>query len=160
MKSIEIPQFVSHLKIADNGYPIPFFVAYREGKPDFRLLDARKYKHCLEQGLCAICGKKNIKESLYFIAGPQGMANGISTDAPMHKVCAEYSLRVCPHLALEKAERREKDVSHLSNPAMVKEKPPVIFLVRTKRFEIIRNPHGGVLLKYKPVSHTEYRYEK
>lgn len=56
--SILIPSFLNHLKVNPKGYPIPFFVAYVNGKPDFRLLDPKKQYYCIHQKLCAICGEE------------------------------------------------------------------------------------------------------
>lgn len=109
-----IPAFLSHLKVNNNGYPIPYFVAYKDGKPDFRLLDPQKQVFCATHKKCAICGKKLFDKSYYFISGPEGYKNKVSTDPAMHRQCAEYSINSCPHLHLQKAHRRENGIEQLA----------------------------------------------
>lgn len=162
MPNVHIPSFLKHLKINDKGYPIPFFVAYVDGKPDFRLLDPKKQHYCIHQKLCAICGKKLFKDSYYFISGPIGYTNGVSTDPAMHRECAEYSINVCPHLHFEKSERRDKGIEHLKNEqdCMLEQKPPMILLVKAHKFKDFRNPaNEGTLIRFIPASYEIFVYE-
>lgn len=159
---IPIPSFLKHPKVNKNGFPIPFFVGYVDGKPDFRLLDAKKQMYCIEQKLCAICGKKLIKHSYYFISGPNGYTNKISTDPAMHRACAEYSLNVCPHLHIEKTTRRETGIEHLKQEqgAIMLDKPPMLLLVKADNFSKVRHPDGRhALISFKPISYEIYVYE-
>jgi len=48
----ELPKRVAKLPVDDRGYPVPWFVAWINGVPDFRIikpgavLEALKYKKC------------------------------------------------------------------------------------------------------------------
>lgn len=95
---IEIPSFLSHLPIDDKGYPIPYFVAIEDSKPNYKILDEKKQKICIEHNKCTICGNQLLKKTFFFISGPMGVANRITTEPPMHRECAEYSLATCPHM--------------------------------------------------------------
>lgn len=162
-KKVHIPPFLSHLKVNNNGYPIPFFVAYRDGKADFRLLDPKKQILCALHKKCAICGLKLFKGTYYFISGPQGYENKISTDPAMHRQCAEYSLTTCPHLHLQKSHRRANGIEDLAAQQSwhVDEKPPTILLVKCDKFELITNPVSPEhkLIKFRPLSYEIWVYE-
>src|SRR5438477_8655117 len=104
---VPIPAEMSHLKLDDRGYPIPFFAPIIDDKPNFKYQDERKRDLCIDKRLCHVCGKKLAKDHCYFISGPLGYKNKVSTDAGMHLACAEFTLKVCPHLLYQEAERKE-----------------------------------------------------
>jgi hypothetical protein len=157
----DIPKELAHLKIDERGYPVPYFVSWVDGKPEFRFLDHSRQEMIIEKGVCHICGKKLNKDYNYVISGPIGYQNRISSDAAMHRVCAEFSLKACPHLYLQKAERRENDelgkaVSALPSP-VVKEKPSILLLVRISKYKTVK--HGkATYLKYTPAFYETYHY--
>lgn len=155
MKQIMIPEFLSHLKVDERGYPIPFFVKWIKGKPDFRILDEHNRELCIKDRLCSICGKVMEDIFFYFISGPIGFHNKVSTDAPMHENCARYSLSVCPHLLYQRAERRDEDIMYLKNDHQILQKPPYMVLARTVRYWT--DQRTGIL-RYTPVHATKYIY--
>jgi hypothetical protein len=131
----QIPKFLSHLKTDERGYPIPYFVAYLKGKPDFRLLDETKREICIHKKMCSVCGKKLVDRYFYFISGEKGKMNCISTDAAMHKECAEYSLEVCPHLLYEKAGRRNAGIEFVAVPDFaIMDKPEAMYLILADKY--------------------------
>jgi len=162
MAKIPIPAFLSHLKVTDKGYPIPYFVAYVDGKPDFRLLDPQKQVRCADMFLCGICGKKLFKKAYYFISGPQGYTNKISTDPAMHRECAEYSLNACPHLHIQKTVRREKGLErlHEEQSDWMADKPETMLLVKCDKYKRIMPDKPGLwLISFRPISYETYVYE-
>lgn len=161
---IPIPEFLKHLPVDERGYVIPYFATYVDGKPDFRLLNISKQETCIKYNKCAVCGKKLIDGVYYFISGPMGFLNQVSTDPAMHKECAEYSLKVCPHLLYQNAERRhtnlptgtlqDKDV-----PYMGMDKPPYVMLVKAKKFKTIPAPtNNSKLIKYSAATAEIFKY--
>lgn len=158
---------MAHLRLDDRGYPIPYFATIINGKPDFRLLDARKQKDCVDRKLCSVCGKKLPKDYCYFLSGIMGVTNQVSTDPPMHRACAEYSLAVCPHLHLEKAQRREVDLplSVLQEILVEQSKPKDIYLIKAKtsNFKTKNTPDGKggsyPIIHYTLISTIKYSYE-
>lgn len=154
-----IPKELSHLKIDERGYPIPFFVTNRNGKPDFVLLNTERQMQCVEKKLCPICGLKLYKDYSYVITGPLGLKNCMVTDPPMHRVCAEFSLRACPHMYFQKAERKETGVDRDAVQEAIHnlDKPAVLFLVKIDKIK--QRPHEGhVYLNFRPVSAEQYEY--
>lgn len=115
------------------GYKVPFFVAEVDGEPDFRIADARKVDACLRHDLCWVCGTVLGRHKL-FTVGPMCLANRISSEPPMHRDCAEYSVQVCPHISHAKARRREAKLpsNHREPPGhMVRENPGLVVIVET-----------------------------
>lgn len=159
--STPIPKELSHLKLDERGYPIPFFVSFRDGKPDFRLLDPKKQSQCIEHGVCSICGKKLTKGAYFFLGGPLTLKNTVSSDPPMHRVCAEFSLAACPHLYLQKAQRRDTglETGQFNSALLSLDKPSHIFLIRAYKFKSILHPdHAGKLIKFSITDFAVYSY--
>lgn len=151
----EIPPFLSHLKLDPRGYPIPYFVPIENGVPNFRLIDWEKVSECVERNRCEVCGKKLYKDYSYIIQGPVGMANQVSTDGPMHRVCAEFALKVCPHLFYQKSERKE--IHPGVQPHIMLDKPEQLMLVKCRtKFKWKKRDEG--IFGYQYVSHEVYGY--
>jgi hypothetical protein len=81
------------------GYVVPYaqFVD-RDGVPQFQVMDDVQVQNCLTRRCCGLCGQPMGKH-IYFIGGDLCVRNGFFHDPPMHRECAEYALRACPHLA-------------------------------------------------------------
>jgi hypothetical protein len=162
-KHFTIPDFLSHLPVDERGYPVPYFAAIVNGKPDFRMLDMEKQKICVEYNKCAICGKKLQKGVYYFISGPLGAKNQVSSDPPMHRECAGFSLAACPHLHFEKAERRDrnlpKETQHSGSQLLGK--PEAVFMILADKFKTMKDPASkhNVLIKYHAVKIAGYVYQ-
>lgn len=155
-----IPTELAHLKRDKRGYPIPFFVSTKNGEPQFQLLSGEKQRLCVDNKLCPICGKKLYKEGAYFICGPIGLHNRVSTDPPMHRVCAEFSLQACPHLYFEKAQRRE--VKGMEDGPPNKEhmapKSQELFLAKASKFWFEKAEVGPPVIVFALVSWQRYPY--
>lgn len=103
LSAIPMPLGVAALPIhLPSGYPVPAFVLVKEdGTVDFKVLDPARWADCVKRRRCAICGQK-MRGLFAFVGGPLCAENHTYTDAPMHKECAEYAMRVCPFLAAPK----------------------------------------------------------
>jgi hypothetical protein len=159
---LPIPERLKHLPVDERGYPIPYFVAIVNGKHDFRLLDAEKQRICCEYKKCAICGQKLLKGLYYFISGPMGAMNKVSTDPPMHKECAEFSLLACPHMFYEKADRRTAGLDELpvtSIPEMIMQKPTAMFMVQASSYKLTISPRKTPIIHYTPQRIYQYVYQ-
>lgn len=138
--TLEIPKELAHLKKDGRGYPIPFFVHEVNCEPEFRFLSYERQKMILDCRLCGICGKPLSDDDTYFIGGPLTLQNFLSTDAGMHKVCAEFSLKACPHMFHRKAQRRDNDLAGMlvkmqESPIHVAAKPPFYLLIKASRWQ-------------------------
>jgi hypothetical protein len=82
------------LDIDDRGYPVPWFVAWIDGKPEFRVMDARKWREAVRRKLCWVCGQQ-LGANQAFILGPLCVINRTISEPPSHRQCAEWSLKNC-----------------------------------------------------------------
>jgi hypothetical protein len=94
----------------ERGYPVPWFVATVEGKPEFRVADERKYARAVRENLCWVCGDVLGRYRVYVI-GPMCTVNRVSAEPPNHPGCAEFSVRACPFLTRPAMERRAGDLA-------------------------------------------------
>ncbi len=139
---------MTSLPVDERGFLVPFFVEWRDGKPLFDVADQRKYKRCVEEDLCWLCGKKlNLRRA--FVLGPMCMVNRVTAEPPCHVPCAEYACRVCPFLTMPMAKRQPQPEGTVG-PAgeMIKRNPGAVllWLCRRKGYNYVRYPDGGVLV--------------
>jgi hypothetical protein len=150
------PTFMAHLPIDKRGYPVPWFVDYINGEPEFRAMDRRKFQRSINERLCWTCGGKLFDEEV-FVIGPMCAVNRISSEPPSHRECAEYSAKTCPFLTRPHARRREDEefraAKKPSPGIMIERNPGVTLLWYTKRHELMNSPrrpgvaNPGILFK-------------
>lgn len=152
----QIPSFLSHLPV-HRGYPVPYFVPQDDdGNFLFKYASWEKMENCIKYHKCCVCFKPLLQKNYWFISGPRGVVNMVDSHSPMHRNCAEHSMRICPHLYFEKT-KRTTDKEDAENH-QIHEKPPNLFLVGAKRFQKIP---GEALISFKTVFFAErYAYEK
>jgi len=128
------------------GFPIPWFVEFIDGEPDFRIADRVKLAIALRRDLCWICGEP-MGRYLTFPIGPMCTVNRISAEPPSHFECAEYAARVCPFLTQPRMKRNEKELPDNESPAglMIKRNPGVVALWTTKSYKLLRVENGVLL---------------
>lgn len=95
-----------NLPIDERGYPVPFFVAIIDNKPDHRVANQAAMKACIEQNRCWLCGGP-LGRHRAFVIGPMCMITLTSSEPPSHLECAEYAVKACPFLSKPQAKRRE-----------------------------------------------------
>jgi hypothetical protein len=139
------------LKLNDKGYPVPWFVEWIDGKPDFRIMDGRKWPLAVKQRLCWMCGEP-LGRYMTFVAGPMCGINRTSSEPPCHHDCAVYAAIACPFLTLPKALRRE---SGLPPEARGDAKGEIEVVVGG--VGLARNP--GVAMLWTTLSYRHYRVE-
>lgn len=150
----EPPARIKLLPIDERGYPVPFFVSWVDGKPEFRLADPKKLIRCLNEKLCWVCGQKLSKRAGTFVIGPMCAINRISAEPPSHLECAEYSAKSCPFITKPQMVRREDNLPDATkDPAgiMIKRNPGVILLWTTDYYEITEAGNGILIIMGEPV---------
>jgi hypothetical protein len=100
-----LPPAMRLLPLDPRGYPIPWFVAYIDGKPDFRVMDPDKLEKAYQHGFCWICGGPLMARKC-FVLGPMCTIQAVSEEPPSHLDCALYAVRACPFIVLPNAKRR------------------------------------------------------
>jgi len=116
-----LPPQMKGLPIA-RGYPVPWFVAWVSGKPEFRAVFAGRAEQAIANRLCWVCGQ-TLGKRMTFVIGPMCGINRVSSEPPCHPGCAEWSARNCPFLSNENARRREDDV--VNNESLVAGAPGI-----------------------------------
>jgi hypothetical protein len=149
------------LPVDERGYPIPFFVAWIDGKPDFRIADADKFQRCVREKLCWVCGQPlGVFKS--FVIGPMCAINRTAGDPPAHLDCALWSVKGCPFMAKPKMHRREDDRTNAckGNVAgiLIERNPGVSMIWTTKTFTPFPDGKGKALFEIgEPQSITYWR---
>lgn len=138
---------IAKLPVAENGYPVPWFVDWIDGKPEFRAMDPEKWLMAVRWSLCWVCGER-LGAHKTFVAGPMCGINRTSAEPPSHHDCALWSVRNCPFLSNPKMVRNEKGMEDAVNPAgiMIKRNPGVTMLWTTKKYTIHGDGRGGRLI--------------
>jgi hypothetical protein len=136
----ELPPFMRDLKI-HRGYPVPWFVDYVNGEPEFRAMDLRKFVRAVNEKLCWVCGNALFSEMI-FVVGPMCALNRISSEPPSHRECARFSARYCPFLSRPSMERRESGlIDKKAAPGlMIERNPGVSLLWFARRYTPIQVP--------------------
>lgn len=87
------------------GVPVPWFVAWIDGKPDFRVIRPRGVDDAVSFRKCWICGQERGVWGA-FVIGPMCAVNRTSSEPPSHEDCAVYAAVTCPFLAKPHMRRR------------------------------------------------------
>ena len=146
-----LPDKLKHLPIDERGYPVPWFVDWVDGKPEFRAMDGRKFRDAIKKRLCWVCGDP-LGVNLAFLAGPMCGINRTSAEPPSHYICAAWSARNCPFLNNPRAVRREDE--RINNAKAVEEgsgcpirrNPGVAMVWICRSYEIWNDGRGGALI--------------
>ncbi len=147
-----LPKRMVGLPIDDRGYPVPWFVAWVDGKPEFRAMDPMKLVAAIKRRLCWVCGER-LGVNLCFVAGPMCGINRTSSEPPCHLECGRWSARNCPFLSNPRMVRREDDQINNANlrdqaPGMaLTRNPGVSMLWITRAYDVFNDGHGKPLIQ-------------
>lgn len=153
LRDVPMPPRVALLPRGRNGYPVPWFVPQLpDGTRDVRIADPQKFAAALTKSLCWVCGRR-LGTKVAFVLGPMCMLNRITAEPPCHRDCAEYSLKVCPMLAVPAMQRRRgtplpDGVAPI--PGVAEEGNPggaVLWMVRAAGGWRTKRVPGGLLLE-------------
>ncbi|MBK3333519.1 hypothetical protein GA845_00540 [Burkholderia pseudomallei] len=137
-----------NLPIDERGYPVPYFVAWVDGKPDFRVSDGAKMQNCVRFHRCWLCGGM-LGRYRAFVIGPMCAVNRVSSEPPSHLNCALFAVHACPFLILPKAIRREANTPEgmTDPPGIFLKRNPGVSLVWVTREYRVTPCDGGVLFR-------------
>lgn len=143
-----LPPRIAELRVDERGFPVPWFVAWIDGKPDFRVIGDGKIKAAVTQKLCWVCGNR-LGAHLAFVIGPMCAINRTSAEPPCHRECAEFSAIACPFLTKPKVQRRDEGLPDgvRNNPNSIPRNPGVALVWVTKSYEIFQNDDGSPLFE-------------
>lgn len=144
----ETPARMRSLPVNAAGYPVPWFVAWVNGQPEFRCIAPGRIEAALKRKLCWLCGKSMGAESA-FVIGPMCALNRTNAEPPSHRACAIYAAMACPFLTRPAAERREGGMpTDTTEPAgfAIKRNPGACAVWITERFTLFEDHLGGLLI--------------
>lgn len=140
-----LPLRMLDLPIDERGYPVPWFVDWIDGKPEFRAMDPSKFNRAIRDRLCWVCGGK-LGIYLTFVAGPMCGINRTSSEPPCHHECAAWSAKNCPFLVNPGQVRRPIESHNLSESAAgfgLSRNPGVAMLWTTRVYDIFKTGSDG-----------------
>ncbi len=153
----KMPSRMAKLPRDARGYPVPRFVSWYDGKPDFRIADTRYLEHCFRARTCWLCGEL-LGRYLAFVIGPMCAVNRTTAEPPCHRDCAEYAVQACPFLCFP---QRTRDMANLPErrapPGSTIERNPGVALIWvTLGYTLERDSHGrpGLISIGDPVSRS------
>jgi hypothetical protein len=158
---LEIPERMRGLKISDEGFPVPWFVGYVDGKPDFRTMDGEKMAIAVRLKRCWMCGQP-LGKFMTFAIGSMCIVNRNIAEPPSHLACVEYAVRACPFLTQPRMRRNEKDLPEGGTVAGIglKRNPGVTALWTTLTYRAWRpSRHAGPLFDLGDPEHIEFYAE-
>jgi hypothetical protein len=141
------------LKFDERGYPVPWFVAWINGKPDFRVIAPGKVMTAHERGLCWLCGKPRGHDSA-FVIGPMCVINRVSSEPPSHLACAEFAVRVCPFLTRPSMQRNMRPLPTDSMKApgnMILRNPGCTAIWVTRGYSLMQLQDGTLFELHEPI---------
>jgi hypothetical protein len=144
----EIPVRIARLPVDERGYPVPWFVEWIDGKPDFRVSSAEKIIRAVKESRCWICGDiLGVHKS--FLIGPMCAINRVSAEPPAHTACATFSAKACPFLSRPHAKRREHGLPEDGqwSETGLKRNPGVTLVWTTGKFWPIRGAGKEILFR-------------
>jgi hypothetical protein len=153
-----LPARMKRLAIDERGYPVPWFVAWVDGKPEFRVADSAKMFRARRYGHCWVCGK-NDGAVKTFLIGPMCVVNRVTSEPASHASCAEFAALACPFLTLPRAQRRAANMpAGIIDPAglMIDRNPGVCCLWTTNRWRLFKAGNGLLYRLGDPTSATFY----
>lgn len=161
-----LPWQMAGLPLDHRGFPVPFFVAWQDGKPMFPVMDPRKMQQAHHRDLCWVCGKKNYTYKC-FVIGPMCCINKINSEPPSHYDCARFSALNCPFLSQPRMRRvtstnEAGEVVYqdqaMNRPAgiMIERNPGVTCVWVTKSSKVFDDGAGGVLWNLGPAVRLEF----
>jgi hypothetical protein len=139
-----LPDRMRSLPVDHRGYPVPYFVAWIDGKPDHPVVDPEKRDSAIRFRRCWLCGEV-LGRFGTFVIGPMCAVNRVSSEPPSHRECAQFAARACPFLTRPDARRREAGMPENGvQPAghMLRRNPGVSLVWTTRSWEIFRDEAG------------------
>jgi hypothetical protein len=144
-----MPDRIAQLPVDERGYPIPWFVPFVDGKPEFRAMDGRNLALAMRLKLCWVCGAA-LGAHLTFVTGPMCLISGTNAEPPSHWACATWSARNCPFLSKPQMVRRENDLPEAMLPGAglpILRNPGVTAVATMRGYQLFDDGAGRPLIR-------------
>lgn len=153
-----LPERMRSLPVDERGYPVPYFVAWVDGKPDHRVMDGAKLGPAVRHSLCWMCGTR-LGRFKSFCIGPMCSITRTISEPPSHIECLRFAAQACPWMTRPQAKRRE---ANLPDDAIapagegLRRNPGAVCIWTTLSFKAWQPQGGGVLFRLGDPEHTEW----
>lgn len=107
-RDVPMPARIAALPRDHRGFPVPWFVAWIDGKPHFPTMSDERLARALHEDRCWICGHPIDGPLRAYVVGPMCAVNRTSGEPPSHEMCADYAARACPFLANPERARKPR----------------------------------------------------
>lgn len=150
--NLELPEMPARIKALPRdkrGYPVPWFVQWIDGEPQFPIMDPGKRALAVLEKRCWVCGER-LGQYMAFVVGPMCGINRTSSEPPAHLECANFSVRACPFLKnpnMKRIENEHTKDGQSPGGIMVRRNPGVSLIWVTKTFKIFADGNGGWLIR-------------
>ncbi len=154
---VPLPKRMMGLPVDKRGYPVPKFVEWIDGDPDFRVMSTKHFQACVRRGVCWLCGYP-LGQFKVFVIGPMCCLNRISSEPPSHYECARFAATACPFLTRPKAKRRAANLpAETVEPAgvMLKHNPGLTALWVARDYKLMK-VDSGYLFRLGPPARVEF----
>jgi hypothetical protein len=144
----DAPAAIQTLRVDQRGFPVPAFVPWIDGEPEFRAIEPGTVERVHRERLCWICGLRNSGGSA-FVIGPMCGVNRVAPEPPSHLLCARFAVRACPFLSQPMAKRNSRNLPEHQPPpgVMIPRNPGVTAIWITSTYRAERQPEGGLLFR-------------
>ncbi|MBL8772024.1 MAG: hypothetical protein JNK30_11645 [Phenylobacterium sp.] len=126
----DAPERIRGLPVDHRGFPVPFFAAWIDGKPDHRVVDRARLGPAVLKDLCWICGEPLAGDRAY-VMGPTSAFNRVTTEPASHWDCGCFAASACPFLTRPRMRRSHKglEAAEVTPPGGMAEHNPGVCVV-------------------------------
>lgn len=161
----DLPAKMRSLPVDKRGYPIPRFVAYVDGEPQFPIASEAWLIKATNENRCYVCGEK-LGRYRASVIGPMCAINRTIGEPPCHTDCARFAAIHCPFLANPLARRvpdaklKEKAPDGRHAPEAITRNPGAVCLwIATARPKPQRTPTGTIIFRLTDPDQVEWYAE-
>lgn len=143
---LKLPHRMARLPRDKHDRPVPWFVAWIDGVPDFRIIREDGIRVALRGRICWLCGQQ-LGRYVAFVIGPMCAVNRVTAEPGSHLDCAVYAAKACPFLSTPRMKRRE--IEDWTAPAGhgIQRNPGVALVWVTRGWTLFPDGLGSYLLK-------------
>lgn len=157
-----MPARIARLPVDHRGFPVPWFVAWIDGKPDHRVADTKKMVPAVKQNRCWICGD-TLGRHKAFVIGPMCAVTLTAGEPPSHRDCAQFAAQTCPFMSIPQKRRRDNNLpgdGACFSENGLRRNPGIALIWITDGYDTLKDPGGnGWLFKIHEPSELLWFYE-
>lgn len=116
----ERPARIARLPLDARGFPVPWFVHWQDGVPDFRIVRENGIGLAHKHKTCWLCGEPLGRYGA-FVIGPMCGINRTISEPPSHRDCALYAAMACPFLTRPAMKRNERGIADMIEAGLAKD---------------------------------------